>query len=238
MSDGVDTATREHLALALDVDDLVVADRLATAMRPWFGVAKVGLELWAAAGPEVIGVVENLGYRVFCDLKLHDIPNTVNRTCRVIGALGVSYVTLHAQGGADMLRAGVEGLLEGAGDAGHEPPLAVAVTVLTSDGRAPDHIVPSRLRSALEGGCGGVVCSAADLRDARTLAPALARIVPGIRPTGVDRGDQRRVATPADAITEGADLLVVGRAVTAAADPAAAAAAIAAEVSGALGRRA
>ncbi|MEQ8719281.1 MAG: orotidine-5'-phosphate decarboxylase [Acidimicrobiales bacterium] len=238
MSDVVHPATREHLALALDVDDLVVADRLATAMRPWFGVAKVGLELWAAAGPEVIGVVENLGYRVFCDLKLHDIPNTVNRACRVIGALGVSYVTLHAQGGADMLRAGVEGLLEGSGDAGLDPPLAVAVTVLTSDGQAPDHIVPSRLRAALEGGCGGVVCSAADLRDARTLAPALARIVPGIRPTGVDRGDQRRVATPADAIADGADLLVIGRAVIAADDPAASAAAIAAEVSGALDRRA
>jgi orotidine-5'-phosphate decarboxylase len=231
MTEETRSALRAKLALALDVDDVVVAQRLARELKPWFGVAKVGLELFSAAGPEVIGILRAQGYDVFLDLKLHDIPTTVGKSARVLGALGVDYLTFHAFGGLDMLKAGVEGLRQGAENAGLEVPVALAVTVLTSDADdVPEHIVPARVRLALDAGCGGIVCAARDLLDARTLAPRLVRVVPGIRPAGVPAHDQARAATPAEALAEGADILVIGRAVTAAPDPAAAAAALVADV--------
>ncbi len=228
----VPESIRSQLALAIDVDDLVAASRLARSLRPYFGVAKVGLELFSAAGPEAFGLMQDLGYEVFADLKLHDIPNTVGKASRVLGALGVKYLTMHAHGEVDMLRAGVEGLAEGAAGAGLDRPVALAVTVLTSDRDAPPHIVPKRVRAAMEAGCGGIVCSGTDLDDVRTLAPRMVRVVPGIRPAGVAVDDQARVATPRQAIDAGADVLVVGRAVTAADDPVAMAQAIVAELEG------
>jgi orotidine-5'-phosphate decarboxylase len=221
---------RDKLALALDVDDLVEAMRLAKDLRPWFGVAKVGLELFVAYGPDAVGALSDLGYRVFLDLKLHDIPNTVHRAARVAGSLGVGYLTLHAQGGPVMLRAGVEGLAEGAAAAGLDPPVALAVTVLTSDSAAPPHILANRVAAAVEAGCGGLVCAAGDVREAKQLAPRLLAVVPGIRPAGVGADDQRRPSTPAHALQQGADLLVVGRAVTAAEDRVAAATALVASM--------
>ena len=221
---------RRRLALVLDVDDMVAAHRLAAGLRPWFGVAKVGLELFSAAGPDAIGSLRDLGYQVFLDLKMWDIPTTVNRACRVLGALGVEYLTLHAMGGVDMLSAGVEGLVDGAERAGLDVPTALAVTVLTSDASAPEHIVPNRVRVAVEGGCTGLVLAAADLQTARELAPRLKRVVPGIRLPGAERNDQARSATPQEAIANGADLLVIGRTVTHAEDPQAAAAAVAAAI--------
>jgi orotidine-5'-phosphate decarboxylase len=226
----VPVEVRELLALALDVDDLVVADRLARDLRPWFGVAKVGLELFTAVGPEAVVAMGERGFRVFADLKLHDIPTTVGKAARVIGALGASYLTVHAHGGVPMMRAAVEGLGEGAAAAGVPAGQVIAVTVLTSDTTAPPHIVPARVASALEAGCHGIVCAAADLAEVRSLAPRLTTVVPGIRPAGTPHHDQGRAATPAEAKRLGADVLVIGRAVTAAADPAAAAAAIATEL--------
>ncbi len=223
-TDGV--ATRDRLALALDVDDLVEAIRLGRLLRPWFGTAKVGLELFSAAGPEAIGAFADLGYRVFLDLKLHDIPTTVHRAARVLGALGVDYLTLHAQGGVAMLRAGVDGLVEGAERAGLQPPTALAVTILTSDDDAPEHILPKRVGAAVESGCGGIVCAAGDVRDAALFAPRLTIVVPGTRPDGAPHHDQARVATPRQALEAGADLLVVGRAVTESSDPSRAAEAL------------
>ena len=215
---------RSRLALALDVDDLVVATRLARQLAPWFGTAKVGLELFSAAGPEAIGALADLGFDVFLDVKLHDIPTTVNKAARVLGALGVRYLTLHATGGEVMLRAGVDGLAEGAAGAGLLAPIALAVTILTSDESAPPHILPKRVAAAIEAGCGGIVCAAADVREAKQYGPRLFAAVPGIRTAGSDPDDQARAATPAMALAAGADLLVVGRAVTAAPDRAAAAA--------------
>ncbi len=232
-SDEVDEAVRSRLALVLDVDDMVEATRLAREMRPWFGVAKVGLELYSAVGPDVIAPLRDLGYDVFIDLKLHDLPSTVNRAARVLGALGASYVTLHAFGGRDMLRAGDRGLSEGAHAADLHEPTSLAVTILTSDTGAPSHILGKRLTVAMEAGCGGVVCAAADLEEARTLAPAMVRVVPGIRLPGDDPHDQKRPASPGDAAAGGADLLVVGRTVTAAQDRRVAAAAVAAAVAAA-----
>ncbi|HEX9994124.1 MAG TPA: orotidine-5'-phosphate decarboxylase [Acidimicrobiales bacterium] len=234
MDDGSTTTAaadvRDRLALALDLDDLVAALRVAKELRPWFGTAKVGLELYTAVGPDAIGALADLGYDVFLDLKLHDIPNTVHKAAKVLGALGASYVTFHAHGGVEMLRAGVDGLCEGAERAGLPAPVAVAVTVLTSDRDAPPHIVPKRVRIAVEGGCKGIVCAAEDAKEARTYAPRLTVVVPGIRPAGTAHHDQARAATPKEALAAGADVLVVGRAVTAAPDRAAAAQALVAEL--------
>lgn len=223
---GLSPDLRDRMVLALDVDDLVEANRLARQLRPWFGVAKVGLELFTAAGPDAINAMLDLGYDVFLDLKLHDIPTTVRKSAGVAGALGVTYLTMHASGGPAMLRAGVEGFLESAHRAGMPTPTALGITVLTSDADAPAHIVPNRLRVAVEAGCGGVVCAASDLVDVRQMAPRTMRVVPGIRAAGAERHDQPKAVTPAIALAEGADLLVIGRAVTLADDPAAAAAAL------------
>jgi orotidine-5'-phosphate decarboxylase len=214
---------RNRLAIALDVDDLVEAIRIARDVRPWFGVAKVGLELFTAAGSDAVVELQNCGYSVFLDLKFHDIPTTVRKAARVVGAVGADYLTLHATGGTTMLRAGVEGLAEGASAAGLEPPTALAVTVLTSEEAAPDHVLTHRVRHALEAGCGGIVCAANDLRHVRQLAPRLTTVVPGIRAAAADQHDQARASTPETALAAGADLLVVGRAVTSAGDRAAAA---------------
>lgn len=219
LSSAVPDAVRARLALALDVDDLVAATRLARELHPWFGTMKVGLELYSAAGPDAITTLAGLGVDVFCDVKLHDIPATVGRAARVLGALGARYVNLHAAGGVPMLRAGVEGLREGAASAGLAEPVALAVTVLSSDIEASDHLVRQRVRAGLDAGCAGVVCAVSDVPIVREIAPAAIVVTPGIRPEGAPLDDQARVATPEVAIAAGVDLLVVGRPVTSAPDP-------------------
>jgi orotidine-5'-phosphate decarboxylase len=216
--------------LALDVDDLIGGLRLARRLQPWFALAKVGLELFCAAGPEAVAALTDEGYRVFLDLKLHDIPTTVARAAHVIGALGVAYTTVHTQGGEDMLRAAVGGMAEGAGAAGAPTPCVLGVTVLTSDVDAAPEVLGARAALAARAGCGGLVCAANDLADVRRAAPGLVTMVPGIRPAGTATHDQARAATPAAAIRAGADLLVLGRAVTGADDPEGVAAAVADEV--------
>src|SRR5688500_2723428 len=196
----VPEAVRSRLAIALDVDDLVEARRIARDVSPWFGVAKVGLELFSAAGPDAVTQLTELGMSVFLDLKLHDIPTTVGKASRVVGSLGARYLTMHAFGGVAMLRAGVEGLAEGALRAGLPEPVALGVTILTSDAGAPPHILGKRVQAALEGGCLGIVCAAADVAEAKQLAPRLVAVVPGIRPAGIEANDQARASTPATAI--------------------------------------
>jgi orotidine-5'-phosphate decarboxylase len=212
-----DPNTRERLALALDVADLDRALGLVRGLRPWFGVAKVGLELFSASGPRAVEAVRDEGLRVFLDVKLHDIPATVGGAARALGGLGVELVTVHTSGGTAMVRAAVDGLEAGARDAGRATPGVLGVTVLTSD---PD-ISPldERVRVAVDAGCRGVVCAASDVVRVKSIAPHLAAVVPGIRLPGDARHDQARIATPADALANGADLLVVGRTVTAADDP-------------------
>jgi orotidine-5'-phosphate decarboxylase len=218
---------RDRLALALDVDDLPAAVKLADRLHPWFGVVKIGLELFTGAGPAAVEALSAPGRRIFLDLKLHDIPTTVGKAARQIGRLGVGYVTLHTAGGADMLRAGVEGLEAGAAGAGFDRPVALGVTVLTSD---PDtSAFPARLDAAMAGGCGGVVCSVRELPAVKEHSGVLA-VVPGIRMPGGASHDQARVGTPAEAFAAGADLLVIGRAVTGASDPESAAATLATSV--------
>lgn len=217
-----DYEPRNRLALALDVDDMVEALRVAQRLRPWFGVAKVGMELFCAAGPEVVSALIAEGFEVFLDVKLHDIPTTVGKAARVVGALGPRYVTVHTQGGQPMLEAAVEGTKIGAAASGVRAPLVLGVTVLTSEPGPSAQRVAERARLAAGAGCQGFVCAASDLAAARTAAPDLLAVVPGIRPAGTSADDQARPSTPAEALRMGADVLVVGRAVSAAPDPEAA----------------
>ncbi len=213
----------DRLALALDTDDAVEALRWARELRDVFGFAKVGLELFATEGASVIYALQELGYRVFLDIKMHDIPTTVYRASRVVGGFGVAMVTFHTQGGEAMLRAGVAGLGEGAAAAGlSQVPIALGVTVLTSSAQVDEEQFQERLGVAAAAGCGGFVSSAWEVRLGKSLYPDMVAVVPGIRfgPSPLD--DQARVATPSTALAEGADLLVIGRSLTRATDIAAA----------------
>ena len=209
---------RDRLALVLDTDDLVEAKRWARQLRPHFGIVKVGLELFAAAGPEAVTTFVDDGFRVFLDLKLHDIPNQVRRAARVVGSLSASYVTVHTSSGVDVARAAVEGLRDGATAAGDDSPIALGVTILTSERERPEGVLKTRINVAVEAGCGGLVCGAAEVGGAKALAPDLIAVVPGIRMQGSDANDQSAVATPEAAFAAGADILVIGRTVTAAPD--------------------
>ena len=220
----------DRLAIALDTDDSVEALRWAREYRDVFGYAKVGLELFTSEGPGIIYALRELGYKVFLDLKMHDIPNTVKRAARVVGGYGVDLLTVHTAGGVPMLRAAVEGLSEGAAAAGvPAEPRVLGVTFLTSDPAVDEASFVARLDAAAEAGCGGYVCSAAEVEMAKERHPELFALVPGIRFKGAASDDQARVATPAEALAKGADLIVIGRSVTKAADPGAAIAMLKAE---------
>jgi orotidine-5'-phosphate decarboxylase len=224
------TDARQHLALVLDTDDLDAARAHARRFAAWFATVKVGYELYAAAGPAALDALHEDGFAVFLDLKLLDIPTTVERGARVLGRRGADFLNLHAVGGLDMLRAGVHGLAEGAREGGHPPPVALAVTVLTSE--ADTSAVPARLELARTAGCDGVVCAAAEARAARDAG--LAPMVPGIRLAGSPKDDQARAATPREAVEAGAAWLLIGRTVSAAADPERAAAEVVGEGEAAL----
>ncbi len=225
----------ERLVLPLDVPDLASARALVDELAGEVGVFKVGLELFTAAGPDAVRVVHDAGAACFLDLKLHDIPNTVARAVQAAATLGVRYLTVHALGGRRCLA-------QAAAVAGDVRLLAV--TVLTSMdaadlsevgvGAEPADAVRCLARLARDVGIGGLVCSPAECRTLRdTLGGEVLLVVPGVRPTGSDHGDQRRVATPGQAIRDGADLLVVGRPIRDAPDRVAAARAVVAEIASA-----
>ncbi|MBK9031763.1 MAG: orotidine-5'-phosphate decarboxylase [Myxococcales bacterium] len=223
-----------RLIVALDVPDAAAASALAARVGAAASWVKVGLELFIAEGPAVVAAARAAGHRVMLDLKLHDIPETVGRAMTQAARLGAELVTVHAGGGRAMLTAAV------AATAG-TPARVLAVTVLTSmaDGDLDDigahgpvaALVARRAALAAAAGCHGVVASAQEARAIRAAAPAGFLIVtPGIRPAGAAAGDQQRIATPASARRDGSDLIVVGRPIRDAADPAAAARAIVAEL--------
>ncbi|MDD2876038.1 MAG: orotidine-5'-phosphate decarboxylase [Acidiphilium sp.] len=225
----------QRLIAAIDTADPRRARELAAAVGPHCGLVKLGLEAFCALGPAALDTA--IPYPVFLDLKLHDIPNTVAGAVRALLPFRPAMLTIHASGGAAMIAA-ARGATEHAGDA---RPRLLAVTVLTSLAAAalsqtgvaggPRQQVLRLGRLALDAGADGLVCSADEisvLRDAFGGGPIL--VVPGIRPHGADRGDQSRVATPQAAVAAGATYIVVGRPITTATDPAAAAAAIAASI--------
>jgi orotidine-5'-phosphate decarboxylase len=223
-----------EFAIAFDVPSLAAALALDEKLGPGPELAKVGLELFTACGPEAVRALKARGRRVFLDLKLHDIPHTVRGAAASAAKLGADLLTVHATGGASMVAAAVEGIREVAPRAGTR---VVAVTLLTSlDPAAMPpgftrpfdlHAVAAALTAEAErAGALGVVCSAADLTGVREkLGRPFYAVTPGIRPAGGDTHDQKRVATVDSAVRDGASLLVLGRGITAAADPAAALAA-------------
>jgi len=215
---------RDRLALALDVGGLDDALAIAERVAPWFGIVKVGSELYAEAGAAAVERFQALGFKIFLDLKLHDIPNTVERAARVHARRGIAFCTFHACGGVPMLQAGIEGLQAGAADAGLAEPVALGVTVLTSD--TDTSPFAERLSWAAKAGCGGVVSSGLELPQIRAEYPDLGTMVPGVRLAGGAVGDQARVTTPDGVVRAGGDWLVIGRAVTGANDPEAAAQAV------------
>ena len=217
------------LIVALDVGSIDEAVTLAKTIGDAAGAYKIGLELFGAAGPEAVRAIDG---PVFLDLKLHDIPTTVARAIAALVPLAPAMLNVHALGGAAMLRA--------AADATPSTTKLLAVTILTSlDDAALAELklppareaVPHLARLAAECGCDGVVCSPADLALVRPVVPdGFLLVTPGVRPSGADAGDQARIATPKQAIAGGATHIVVGRPITAAPDPRAAAEAIANEV--------
>lgn len=225
----------KRLIAAIDTADAGRARTLIHAVGPHCGLIKLGLEAFCATGPAIFDTAA--GHKVFLDLKLHDIPNTVAGAVRSLLASKPAMLTIHAGGGVPM----IEAAREACEAAGADRPILLAVTVLTSLSAAtlsdigvaggPRQQVLRLARLALAAGADGLVCSAAEissLRDAFGAGPVL--VVPGIRPEGAEHGDQARVATPQAAIAAGASYIVVGRPITAAADPAAAAAAIAGSI--------
>ncbi|MFC8046793.1 orotidine-5'-phosphate decarboxylase [Nocardia sp. NPDC057353] len=221
---------RNKLAIALDTSYLDQAVSIAKEVQPSIGIAKVGLQLFSAAGQRAVEEIRELGMDVFVDVKLHDIPNTVRGASKVLGSLGARFLTVHASGGVEMMQAAVAGLDEGARSAGVDAPTVLAVTVLTSDPNASEEALRWRVEAAVAANCGGIVCAATDLSVIRAVAPTILTVVPGIRPEGTPTHDQARVATPSGAIRSGADILVIGRAVTNSDRPGEAAERILAEV--------
>lgn len=221
------------VAVALDAPDLETAARWAGLVTPHVSTVKIGLELYLRYGPDVVASIRGAsGVRVFLDLKLHDIPATVAGAARTVGRLRPDVLTVHASGGAEVIRAAAE--------AAPSTKIA-AVTVLTSlnqeqlertgvSGSVRDTVL--RLSSlAVEAGAQGIVCSPREVAAVRAeVGPGITLITPGVRPAGADANDQARVATPEEALKSGSDLLVIGRPITSAPDPGAAAAAVAASL--------
>lgn len=195
--------------------------------RPYL---KVGMELFYGAGPSLVKRLKDAGYQVFLDLKLHDIPNTVARTMKVLSGLGVDMVNLHASGGRKMMEMALEALTRPDGTR----PLLIAVTQLTSTSQKMlenellinepvEDVVASYAQNAMQAGLDGVVCSPREVRAVKdACGESFLTVTPGVRFADGDLGDQVRVATPAQARADGSDFIVVGRPITAASDPLAA----------------
>ncbi len=224
---------RNPILAALDVPTAEQALALARQIVPCVAGFKIGSELFTAAGPDIIRRLRELGGRVFLDLKFHDIPNTVARAVTAAVRLQVDMLTVHASGGLAMLRAAEQAARQTAESLGQEPPLVLAVTVLTSadaDTLAEVGCDPSPARQverlaqlAVRAGLRGLVCSPLELVMLRQLLPEAVQLVaPGIRTGSESPDDQKRTLTPREALEAGADWLVIGRPIYAAPDPRAA----------------
>jgi orotidine-5'-phosphate decarboxylase len=225
--------SKAPIAVALDAPDLVTAREWATAVAPHVQVVKVGLEVFLRDGHDAVHVArEASGCDIFLDVKLHDIPATVAGAAHAVAKLKPKYLTVHASGGQDMVKAAVEALPD---------TYVTAVTILTSlsqdqlaamgwNGTAQD-IVKRLAAQSVAAGARAIVCSPQEVAAVRAeVGPETILITPGVRPAGSDAGDQKRIATPEQALADGANLLVIGRPITAAANIAEAAATIASNI--------
>jgi len=219
-----------RVIVALDFPDMMSAFGLAARLDPAVCAVKVGKELFTAAEAGLVRELVHRGFRVFLDLKFHDIPNTVAQACAAATRLGVWMIDVHAAGGGAMLAAARDAVVKTAAAEGRTPPLLIAITVLTSLGAddlaaigiagTAEAQVLRLARLAQTCGLDGVVCSAQEAAMLRAACGADFKLVtPGIRPAGTEAHDQARVMTPEGAIAAGADYLVIGRAITGAADP-------------------
>ncbi len=237
---------KERLIVALDVPSLSEALSLAARLEGHVAYVKAGKELFTAEGPRVVDALKARGFGVFLDLKFHDIPQTTRNACRAAAKLGVSMLTIHASGGAEMVYAAVQGAWEGAKAVDAPMPLVLAVTILTSideeihasigyQGAVAESV--ERLATlAVRSGASGLVCSPQEAALVRAaVGPEPKIVTPGVRPTGASTDDQKRVMTPRDAIAAGATHLVMGRPIAWAEEPGAAADAAIAEIAAALG---
>jgi orotidine-5'-phosphate decarboxylase len=233
---------KEKIIVALDVPSADAALRVAQILHGHVGLFKVGKEVFTAEGPAVVRRLVAEGNRVFLDLKFHDIPNTVRAAAHQAALLGASLITIHAAGGRKMIAAASEGVRAAAKETGFTQPTKVlAVTALTSLSAedlaevgfqgSPEEVVVRLARLAKSAGADGVIASPREISAIReACGPDFLIVTPGIRPAAGTGDDQARTATPASAIRAGADYLVIGRPITGATDPAAAADAIAAEM--------
>lgn len=220
------SAFRNRLIVAVDLSDPLAAEALAEELSGLVAYLKVGLELFTAGGPDVVERVRSHA-AVFLDLKLHDIPNTVERAAANGARLGVELLTVHALGGPAMVEAAVAGAERGAANAGFDPPAVLGVTMLSSLAGKGLPSTASLAHDAVESGAAGLVVSGEDVAIVReALGPDPLLVVPGIRPSGQAANDHVRVLSPGEALERGADLIVVGRPVTGSGDPAAAARAV------------
>jgi len=229
------------IIVALDLPSAEEAVAMAQALRDHVGGFKIGLGLLHGPGPGTIDALVRLDRPVFADAKLHDIPSQVESAAYRLGTHGARWVTAHVSGGQAMLEAAVAGLERGAGSAAAG---ILGVSVLTSLAkqdlervgiqRSPGQLVGKMAKVGEAAGCEGLVCSPQELNVVAQAAPSLIKVTPGIRPAGIDAqqagNDQSRVATPTEAIERGADILVIGRPITAASDPVAATQTIAASI--------
>lgn len=226
-----------ELIVALDVSSTAEVKQVVEMLGDSVSFYKIGLELFSAEGPDVVRAVTARNKRVFLDLKLHDIPRTVERAVKSGALLGVDLMTIHSVGGRAMIRAAKEAALS----SGSKVPKILAVTVLTSldQNDLTDLGVTREMKAQVEAmgklacdhGADGIVCSPKEVANMRAvLGPQALLVTPGVRPAGADVGDQKRVATPAQAVKDGSTHLVVGRPILEAADPRAAALAIALEM--------
>lgn len=231
----------QRIFCALDTTDVETAVALARNLSGEVGGIKLGLEYFCACGAAGFRAVAETGMPIFLDLKFHDIPNTVAGAVRAVAPLGPKILTIHTQGGAEMMRRAADTAAEEAARHGLDKPAVVGVTILTSldqgdlssigvDAAVPDQV--ARLAAlANESGLDGMVCSPMEIALARAATrPDFKLVVPGIRPVGAATGDQKRVMTPAEAVDAGADILVIGRPITQADDPVTAVRAIAASL--------
>jgi orotidine-5'-phosphate decarboxylase len=238
-------SAKDKLIVALDLPSAAAAAQMAEKLRGRVGMFKVGSELFTAEGPVLVHYLVANGIKIFLDLKFHDIPNTVRAATREATRMGVSLLNVHAAGGRAMMAAAAESAREASGALRIPRPLVLGVTVLTSltsedlkeigIGDGPEDAVERLARLAQSAGLDGVVASPREIAAIRrACGPGFVIVTPGIRPATAEVNDQARIATPASAIQAGADFLVVGRPITAAPDPAAAAEAIVAEMERAL----
>ena len=236
---------KQRLIVALDLADPAKARTLATLLAPEVGMFKVGKQLFVNAGPNVVRMIHDLGGEVFLDLKFHDIPNTVAAAAVEATRLGVKLFNVHISGGREMMRQTAAAVEEVCEKEGLRRPSVLGVTVLTSlDGSDLEALgirdgVPAQVvrlaGMAQEAGLAGVVCSAQEVPEIRRVCgDSFMLVTPGIRPAGQQAGDQKRVMTPGDAVRAGIDFIVVGRPITAADDPVAAARSLVAEMAGGL----